>query len=95
MYVGYQQIDVLQAGITSGDLTIPPSATHAELRVETQSMRYIMDSKQSPTNTRGMLMLTTDEPKTFLIEDIKRIRAIRTGGGDAVLNIHYFGGREI
>ena len=42
-----------------------------------------------------MLFLTTEPPKTFLIEDVKQIKFIQGAGGAGALNIHYFAGRDI
>jgi len=94
MYVGYQQIGVTNAVFTAADLTIPANAHGAELQADGQNVRYIMDDARGPTNTIGMLLLTTSDPKYFSIEDIRRIRFTRAAVG-AVLNIHYVAGRDV
>lgn len=94
MYLGYNQIAVSIAVLTESDLTIPAGATGAILQAETNNIRYTMDGT-IPTTTKGMLLITTLPPEEFLIEDIRRIKFIQVAAGAGVLNIHYFGGRDI
>ncbi len=93
-YVGYQQISVSSDVLNASILSIPSGATHAEIQAETQNVRYTMDNKTTPTVAIGMIFLTTEPPKSFAMVDVKDIHFIRDGGSDAVLNIHYFGGRK-
>lgn len=95
MYLSYEQIAVSNSVLTNSDLTVPGRATHAELLADTAGIRYTMDDSTDPTTTSGMILKVADEPKSFLIEDIRRIRFIRDGGSDAVLNVHYAGGRDV
>lgn len=97
MYVGFEQITVSDTALTHKDLTVPKSATHAEIQADTQDVRYTMlgDSGVTPTQAIGMLFVAKADPKSFLIEDVKRMTFIRGAGSDAKLNIHYFGGRII
>ena len=95
MYLGYNQIQVAGEVLTESDLTIPGRATGAVLQAETGSIRYTMDNSTVPNNTKGMLLVPTLPPEEFLIDDVRRIKFVRNGTTNAVLNIHYFGGRDI
>ena len=97
MHIGYEQIVVDGSVKTKDELdaALIAGATHAELQAETQPVRYTMDDSTEPAAATGMLLLVAHEPKSFLIEDIARIKFTQSAGGAAVLNIHYFGGREI
>lgn len=93
MYLAFTQVASSGAVKTVADLgTIPGNATHAELQSDTQDIRYTMDGETDPTSTSGMLLVTTHEPKTFLIDDVRNIRFTQGAGGAGKLNIHYFGG---
>jgi hypothetical protein len=95
MYVGYEQVTATAATKTVNDLTVPSNATHAELQADTQNVRYTMDNSSGPSQTVGMVLVTTHAPKLFLIEDIRRIRFQRGAGSDGVLNVHYISGRNV
>lgn len=97
MYLGYEKEAATANVKTVADLAPPPKATHCEIMAETQHVRYRMDDPNQGVidQTTGMLLLTTEGPKAFLIEDLKRIRFTRATGTDGVLHIHYFGGRDI
>lgn len=94
-------LDVEQVVATSSvkdvdDLTVPNNATWAELQADTANIRYTMDAATNPTSTSGMLLLTTEDPSFFLIEDVKRIRFTRDAGGvDGNLNLSYGAGRDV
>jgi len=94
-YLSYEQVAVSNAVLDAGSLTVPANATMAELQSDTSNVRYTMDGATDPTTTSGMLLLTTSDPKLFLIEDVYNIRFIRDGGADAELNIHYAAGRDV
>lgn len=101
-YLSYEQIATTAAIKTVSDLTVPVKATHVELQASGQHCSYTMDGSTNPTQTKGMFLLTTQEPKLFLIKDIRNIRFIRGGkssphdaSGDGLLNIHYYGGRDV
>jgi len=94
-YLGYEQISVSNSVLDIDDLTVTAHSTQAELQADTANVRYTMDGATDPTTSSGMLLLTTSDPKTFLIQDVFNIRFIRDGGSDAKLNIHYFAGRDI
>jgi len=94
-YLSYEQIAVSNAVLDEDDLTIPAKATLAELQSDTSHVRYTMDGTTDPTTTSGMLLLTTSDPKLFLIGDVYNIRFIRNGAVDGKLNIHYIAGRNV
>lgn len=94
MYLSYQQVVVDTFHKTVDDLTVPAKATHAELQADTQHVRYTMDGT-APASDSGMLLLTTEGPKLFLIEDVRRIKFISAAVANGKLNIHYLGGRDI
>ena len=98
MYLGYAQVAATATVKTDSDFPEPPAnATHVELQATEQNVLYTMDNATSPTagaTGTGMTLLTTQPPKTFLMEDFRRIRFIRGAGSDGKLNAHYFAGRD-
>jgi len=97
MYIGFERIVATAAVKTVAALTIPAGAHGAELQSDTNHVRYTMtNGNPNPTAIDGMLLLTTDGPKQFLIEDIRRIAFTRDGVvNNGSLNIHYFAGRNL
>ncbi len=95
IYIGFERVASSAAVRTVHNLTIPRGATHAEIQADTQNVRYTMDAATNPAEGSGMMFLTTSEPKTFLITNVRRIRFIQDTAGAGALNIHYFAGREI
>lgn len=97
MFLGYQQFDVLSEVRTYANLTVPSKHLGGVmLQAETGNVRYTMDDTTDPTNSTGMLLIAGNPPEQFLMDDLKRIRFIRSAGSaTAKLNIHYFGGRDI
>lgn len=93
MYLSFQQVTATASVKTVANLTVPPAATHAELQASGQDVRYTMDDATDPTQTSGMVLATTHEPKTFLIEDVRRVRFVRGAGSDGALNVHFLAGR--
>lgn len=96
MFLLYEQV-VADANIkTVDDLNIPAKATHAMLQADTQPVRYTMDNATAPTSGVGMVLLITEPPALFLVEDLKRVKFTRGNAAtDGKLNIHYFAGRNI
>ena len=80
---------------TVSTLTVPAKATAVEIQADTQAVRYTMDDATDPTSSAGMLFLTTEGPKFFLIEDLRRIRFTQGSGGAGGLNFHYLSARDI
>lgn len=95
MFLSYQQVAATAAVKTVADLTVPAKATHVELQATTQPICFTMDNVTNPTQTSGMVLLTTEGPRLFLIEDLRRIRFCRGAGSDGNLNLHYLAGRDI
>ena len=96
MYILCERIASTAAVQTAAALEMPPRATQAELVADTQNIRYTMDNQTAPAaGGPGMILKTTDEPKLFLIEDLRRIKFIADSGGAGGLNIHYLAGRDI
>ena len=95
LYIGFQQVVASSAVKTVADLTVPAKATAVEIQADDQSVRYTMDDATNPTADVGMVFLVTEPPKTFLIEDLRRIRFIRGAGSDGNLNFHYLAGRDV
>ena len=96
-YLSYEQISVSPDHVRDvNQLTVPGNATWVELQAVDNHIRYTMDDSTDPTAGSGMLLLTTSDPKLFLIEDIRRIKFIsEAAGADAELNIHYGAGRDV
>ena len=98
MYLSHEQEAISTAVKTVSDLTVPANATHCELQAVTNNINYTMDNSTDPTAGAGgvgMVLRTTDPPKAFLIEDLRRGRFIRGAAADAVLAVHYFAGRDV
>jgi len=95
MYLSYEQITATDTVKTTTSLTIPANATHAMMMADTQNVRYTMDDTTDPTQTSGMVLVVGLPPEQFGVEDLLRIRFCRGAGTNGVLNIHYFGPREI
>ncbi len=95
MYLSHEQVAATAVVKDVDDLTVPAKATHAELQADTSDIRYTMDAATDPTQTSGMILLTTEDPMLFLIEDIYRIRFTRGSGSNGNLNVHYVAGRDI
>ena len=94
MYLSYQQVAATAVLKGVAELTVPAKATLVEIQADTQNVRYTMDGS-NPTQTVGMLFLTTEPPRQFTIDDLNRIRFIRGSGSDGNLNFHYLSGRDI
>ena len=95
MFLSYQQVSVSNAVLTVSSFTVPAKATHVELQADTAGVRYTMDNSTAPTTSSGMVLLITEAPRLFLIQDLSRIKIIRSGAADAKLNVHYFAGRDV
>jgi hypothetical protein len=95
MFLSYEQVIADATVKTVVDLTVPANATMAELQADTQNIRYTMDNINDPTQAVGMVLLTTEPPRMFLIEDLLRIRFTRGANANANLNIHYAAGRDV
>ena len=102
MILKYEQVSVSNAVKTLADLSPPKNgaggilATHVMLQADSAGhVRFTMDNATDPTTGSGMLLLTTEPPCTYLIEDLIRIRFIRNGGTDTKLNLQYFAGRNV
>lgn len=87
MFVSYEQVAATSSAKDKTSLTVPGNCGYAELQADTTHIRYTMDGT-TPTPSTGMLLLTTEPPKWFSIEDLLRIRWI-SSGSDGALNIHY------
>lgn len=95
MYLRYEQVAADNTVKTVAALNVHANATLVELQACTNDVRYTMDNATNPTQTSGMVLLTTQPPKTFLIEDLNRIRFTRGAAVDGNLNLHYAAGRNI
>lgn len=93
-YVGFERVASSGAVKTVSDLTVPANATGAELQADTQAIRYTMDGT-APASGSGMLLLTTEGPKYFNIDEIRALKFIQGAGGAGGLNIHYHSGRDV
>lgn len=94
IYVGFERVASSGTAKTVADLTVPANATGVEIQADTQNVRYTMDGT-TPTDSSGMLFLTTSEPKFFGIDALRAIKFIQGAGGAGALNFHYHAGRDI
>ena len=95
MYLSYERVTADDTAKGVSALTVPAGATHAEIQADTNNVRYTMDGSTEADSTVGMLFLTTEGPKQFVIEDVKSISFHQVAAGAGAINIHYFGGRNI
>lgn len=93
-FLSYERVEADDSVKDVDDLSPPAKATQVQLQSDTNNVRYTMDGTD-PTTSSGMLLLTTELPQTFLIEDLKTIKFIRDGGSSGYLNAHYFAGRDV
>lgn len=72
-------------------------ATSVELQASAQNVSYRCDNTVGgiPTQTIGMMLLTTSPPKEHLAEDARNIKFCRAAGSDGALNFHFLGGRDV
>ena len=94
-YLYVEQVAATASVKDVDDLNIPNNATWAELQADTQDVRYTMDGATNPTQTSGMVLLTTEDPSFFLIEDVKQIKFVRGAGSNGNLNLSYGAGRDV
>ena len=95
-YIGCQRIVANATVRTLADLTVPARTTHVEIQADGNNIRYTMDNATPAGPTGGMIFLTTQPPKLFLIDDLRRIRfAWAAAGAGAHLNLHYITGRDV
>jgi hypothetical protein len=97
MYISYENLEATTIVQDVTALDVPVDATHAEIQAEVQNVRYTMDNLTNPSNHSGMILLTTEPPRLFDIEDVKRIKFISDDvATSGRLNIHYYqAGRDI
>ena len=92
MFVHFEQVAATAVVKSVHDLNIHNEATHVEVQADTQNVYYTMDGLTPPTagaTGSGMLLRTTDPPKSFLIQDLMNIKFCRGAGSDGKLNLHY------
>lgn len=96
MFIKYVQVPTT-SGVKTYVHCDAPNAdfSHVEIQADTQAIRYTMDGVTAPASGVGMLLLTTEPPRTFLIEDFKKIKFTQGAGGAGNLNIQYVSGRGI
>lgn len=93
MYLEFAQKTITNAVLAITDN--PTNATLVELQADVQDIRYTMDDSTDPAVDTGMVLLTTQPPKLFTMEDLTRARFFRGAGSDAELLIHYLSGRDV
>lgn len=89
MYLDFEQITATDTVKTVAALSIPATATMAELQADTQPVRYTMDGATDPTASSGMVLATSHMPKQFTTDELQSLRFIRGAGSDGKLNVHY------
>ncbi len=87
-YLGYERVAATDVRQNTGDVLTPPAAaTHAEFQASEAPIRYWV-SDSDPAEG-GMVLLTTHEPRAFLIADAVNMTFIRDDVVDGTLNVHY------
>ena len=95
MFLSYQQVACSNVVVVLNTaITIPPKATHCQIQADTANIRFRMDGS-APTSSVGALLLTTEPPRDYLIEDVARMKFLGDGGSAANLNLHFFAGRDV
>jgi hypothetical protein len=70
-------------------VSVPQGATLVQLQAAA-AISYTLDDDTVPTATKGMQLPSNNWPLLeILIEDFKRMKAIRVGGSDTILRIQY------
>ena len=85
--LGFQQLTVSNISVA---LTVPANSLYAYLNLDTNPIRLRMDGT-APTAAIGFAMAAGDILFLSGSQLLTAFRAIRQGGADGVLNIHYFG----
>lgn len=84
--LGFQQLTVSNVSLA---LTVPANATIAIMNLDAQPIRVRLDGV-APTAAIGMLVAALDVLFISGAQVLAKFHAIRSGGVDGVLNIHYF-----
>lgn len=85
--LSYEQVTVSNSAV---GLTVPSGAVRAEFVVEDQPLRYRLDGT-SPTATVGTLAKADKSFEIYGEAALEAFEAIRDGGTDANLSVHYYG----
>lgn len=97
-YIAFEVVEADNSIKTVTDLTVPANATHALLQASEADIRYIMSSATPPGNpaeNTGQVLVTSNPPELFLIEDVNNIRFHRGSATSGRLQIHYIAGRDV
>lgn len=82
---GYQQLTVSNTAVS---LTVPTGALGALIQCQSNGVRW-RDDGTDPTASVGM---TLDTPNILDYDGtLSKLRLIRSGGSDSILNISYYG----
>lgn len=92
-YLGYLQYTITDAVFRVFRANMPANATHVDVQVETHNVRYRMDGGD-PTATKGMLLIAQHDPITFSLDQLVDARFF-AAQNDAILNLHFFAGRDV
>jgi len=96
MFLSYEQLELPPGEVkTASDISIPAGATLVMLQASGNNVRYIMDNVENPNSDYGMLLLTTNQPEQFGIEDLLRGKFTSDAATNAYLNLHFYAGRAI
>lgn len=83
---GFQQLTVSTVSLA---LTVPANSIYAYIAVDAQPVRFRLDAV-APTAAIGQPLVAGDIVFISGSDLLTRLRVIRSGGVDSVLNIHYF-----
>lgn len=86
--LGYEQLDVSSTAVALAAIPLGP-VVRAIFVVEDQPIRFRVDGN-SPTASVGTLK-KADAEFTLYGEEIAAFEAIRDGGTDAKISVHYYG----
>ena len=90
MYVDFQSVDTDGTVQDSDEFDDVVDARYVELQASGNHIAYTMDGETDPSETIGMRLLTTSDPKTFAIEDFNNIKFLQLTGASQ-LNAHFIG----
>ena len=90
--VAYESLTISTTAIslTAANYDKVPPAVGAVVFVDTAPIRWRKDGT-APTSSQGVFAIPTGDPIELLAADLSKFQAIRQGGTDANLRVHYVG----
>lgn len=94
-FLSYERVEATDNVQDVDALTVPANATLVDVQADTNDVRYTMDGDTDPDQAVGMIIHTDEPARSFLVEDLNRIRFHRGAATNGWLNLHYYSGRDV